>query len=132
MRRYYVCPVIGDGTEFNAYRPKVEQYNVNWVGLVAQNLDGTLKRNWSLVLVNTIDHTPLLNDPEIRAIPQSALDNTLDSLSANQRSFLKDLLTELGLDSSQATPKTTLRQVLRYLGKNLEQSFSENNFDVAD
>lgn len=132
MRRYYICPVIGDGSEFNAFRPKVADYNVSWVGVVAQNPDGTLKRPWSVVLVNTVNHDPLIADPEIRAVPQVALDNTLGSLTQAQRNFLRNLYDELGLDRTWVNNQTTLREVLRYAGRELEVSFSENNFDVAD
>lgn len=131
MRRYYISPIVGDGSDLNPFRPKVANYGVAWVACIASGLNGGPKHNWALVLVNAIDHTPLIDDPDIRAIPQAALDNTLATLSTQQRQFLRSIIDGLGLDTSQITAQTTLRQVLRYLGRTLDANFSESRFDVA-
>lgn len=130
MRRYYISPIVGDGSESNPFRPKVANYGVPWVGVQSTGPDGRPDRTWSLVLVNTTDHTALIADPDIRAIPMAALDNTLSTLTTQQRQFLRDVVQELGLDTSQVTAQTTLRQVLRQIGRALVGSFDENRFDV--
>lgn len=132
MRRYYISPVIGDGSETNPYRAKLSDYNVSHVAVIAGGADGRPARQWALCLVNSTDHTALVADAELRAIPVSALDNTLGSLTPQQRQFLRDVVGELGLDTSEVTAQTTLRQLLRYIGRTLEAGFDENKFDARD
>lgn len=131
-RRYYISRVVGDGTDGDPYRAKIADYGVAHVAIIASGPDGHPSRPWALCLVNTTNHAPLVADSDLRAIPVSALDNTLGSLTPQQRQFLRDMVEELGLDTSEVTAQTTLRQLLRYIGRTLEGAFDENNFDVSD
>lgn len=131
MKRYYVCRVVGDGTENNPYRPKVANYPVNWVGILGSNPDGTPKKAWALVLVNAVDHTALLADNQIKAIPDLSLDATWGTLSTPQRNAAKNAIEAEGIDLSWVNNQTTIRKILRYLGQEQESGFNENKFDVA-
>lgn len=132
MRRYYVCKIIGDGTEFNAYRPAVADYPVAWVTVLGTDATGKPKKAWSLVLVNTVDHDQLLNDARIKSIPDATLDSTWGSLSTPVRNATKIFLEAEGIATAWIKTNTLIREIIRAIGKAQESGFSENNFDVAE
>ena len=132
MKRYYVCPVIGDGTEENAYRPKVADYNVSWTGLLSTDPQGLPKKAWSLVLVDTVDHTAILADGKIFALPDSGLDTTFGSLSPAERNRVRNYLGSIDIDTTWITNNTPLREIVRAVGLQHVDTFNENNFDVVD
>lgn len=133
MRRYYLCPMIGSGTEESPYRPKIANFsNVNWTAIVSHNPDGTLKLPWAFVIVRAVDHTTILADSQIKALPDISLDLTVGDLSAAVRNAMNNALTNFGIDTSPVKMSTTIRQVLRYLGRKHVADFDENRFDVAD
>lgn len=131
MRRYYLCAMIGNGSEESPYRPKVANYNVSWSAVVSHNADGTLRFPWAFVIVNTIDHTALLADNQIKALPDVSLDLTVGDLSAAVKQAALNAMTNWSIDTSKVKNTTTIRQVLRYLGRHHVIDFDENRFDVA-
>lgn len=125
--------MVGNGTEESPYRPKVADYpKINWSAVVSHNPDGTLKFPWAFVIVKAIDHTALLADNQIKALPDISLDLTVGDLPAGVRNALNTALTNFGIDTSPVKLSTTIRQVLRYLGRKHVLDFDENRFDVAD
>jgi len=130
-RRYYVCKIIGDGTETNPYRPKVADYPVSWVVVLGSNPDGSPKKAWALVLVNTVNHDPLLADNQIFGMPDATLDSTWGALNTPTRNQVTSALQAEGIDTSWIKNATLIREIIRYIGREQEPDFSENNFDVA-
>lgn len=131
MRRYYVCPVVGDGSESSPYRPKVADYGVSYVALLGQNPDGSTRRQWAFVLVNALDHTSILADNQIFALPDLSLDATLGALSNPQRNAVIRYMNDIGIDTSGVNTNTTVRDVVRLFAAEQESPFDENAFDVG-
>ncbi len=63
--RYYLCPLIGDGTEDNPYRPKVALYSVQWQSSIATGVDGVPAQALVIAEVQAEDHSMLLADTEL-------------------------------------------------------------------
>ena len=63
--RYYLSPIIGDGTEENPYRPKVAEYGLPWTASIASKEDGHPAQMVTVVEVITADHSVLLADNEL-------------------------------------------------------------------
>lgn len=65
MKRFYLCPVIGDGSEENPYRPKAMLYGVGCSGAIASHESGSPAQLMTVAEVNAPDHSALQADPEI-------------------------------------------------------------------
>jgi len=131
-KRFYICKIVGDGSETNSYRPKVADYPVKWAGMIPSNPDGTPKYGFAFVIAATLDHTQLLADPQIKGIPELSLDAQLSSLTKATRDRLLAYFDAEGIDRTGLTLQSTMRQVLRRIGRHLEPDFSENRFDVSE
>lgn len=133
MKRYYICPLVkitepGESKDYNA--PKVHQHSLDGVRLsfVAEiptnNQTGQPLFNWCLVCVEATDHTALLADPEMEALPDATDLNS----SVNVSVELQERLSNRGIDVSLAT---TLREVVRASGQRLSSNFHEDKFRVS-
>lgn len=129
-KRFYISKIVGDGTEYNPFRPKVADYNVSWSGVIPSNEDGTPKFGFTFVIVNTQDHTALLADPQIKGMPELSLDAQISTLSKATRDKMLAYFDDEGIDRTGLTLQSTMRDVLRRVGKHLSESFDENKFDV--
>jgi hypothetical protein len=132
MKRYYISKIVGDGSEENPYRPRVADYPVRWVGMIPPNPDGSPKYGFTFVLVAATDHQQLLDDPQIKGIPELSLDAQISTLSKAVRDKMLAYFNEEGIDRTGLTQQSTMREVLRRIGQHLQSTFNENKFDVAD
>lgn len=86
--RRYLAPIIGDGkTPATAFRPNVPQGFSDCSGYIPSGPDGKPLQSWALIDINTQDHTPFLNAPQLSALPDVATDAVLaksdtDAISA--------------------------------------------------
>jgi hypothetical protein len=64
-KRYYLGPIIGDGTEENPFRPKVALYSVQWSCPIASLENGHPAQMRAISEVEADDHSALLADPEL-------------------------------------------------------------------
>ena len=85
---------------------------------------------WALVLVNTPNHTALLSDPEIFALPDFSLDGRYNDIPNVIRNAVSARATTLSI-TLPAGGLVTWREVLRAVGKKAQASFDENNFWVG-
>lgn len=65
VKRFYLCPIIGIGTEEDPFRPKVANYAVQWSCPIASGEDGRPLQMMTIAEVVADDHTALLGDPEL-------------------------------------------------------------------
>jgi hypothetical protein len=130
MKRYYLCPIVGDGSEFNTYRAKVADYNVNHLAVIPVDMTtGKPLFTWCLVLVDTINHTPILNDLAINAMPDFNLDGKVADIPSVTANALKTTLqTKYAVN---ITGINIYRMVIRKVGQTLDHNYNENNFDVS-
>ena len=116
---FYVCHIIGDGSEDNPYRAYVDNYNVNWV------MAGQVGRG---ALVYVSNPTPELeNDNKIYKLPKD-LDATFDR---NDWNALTNRLKAQGLTPNNYDPNLTVREAIIWIGTAYEPGFDINHFYVG-
>ena len=131
MKRHYISPIVGTGSEADPYRPKIADYGVTWSGVIASDpITGRPARAWSLVAVESEDHTNLLLDSEIDALPNIALDTLVSTLPRTVRDRLKSRLDALGVDTTGLSIDDPIRRWLRVIGRHLEPSFVETRLGI--
>jgi hypothetical protein len=130
-RRWYLCPVVGTGTEDDSYRAKVADFGVNHIAVIPSKPDGTPRFGWCLVKVNAASFAALDADADLDGFPLVSLDATVASLPAGARTRLRAALERRGIDTSDVTGSTPLRAILRRLGRLLDDRFDEDLNDVA-
>lgn len=64
-KKYYISKVIGDGTESDAYRPKISDYPINSMSRTCKDED-----DWCLCLVDANDHALWADDSDISEIEE--------------------------------------------------------------
>lgn len=132
MKRYYLSPIIGTGSEFDAYRPKVDTYGVAWAGGMKRNpTTGVPVFAWMLVIVEAKNHTPLLLDPDIYGLPDFPLDGKVSAIQTNTKNAMIAALQARGIDTALVGSADGYRDVLEGIGKTQEPTFDINNLDVA-
>lgn len=133
MKRYYLAPIVGNGSRENPYRAKVQDYGVTHVAVVPTDpLTGIPLFSWALVLVSAPNHSTLLTDLDLTALPDFPLDAVLSALQAGVRNAMLTALANRGVDIGPINTNWGYRQVIRHVGQHLDGNFSENNFDVSD
>jgi hypothetical protein len=125
-KRYYVCDVIGDGSEENPFRPVVADLGVNWVGEVSA--DNTR----AFVLVNAVNHAAIIAHTRINALPDFPLDGKINAMQTAARNAMNNALTRRGFSVAGIDNADGYRDVIRSVGRSLNPNFNENNFDVAE
>jgi hypothetical protein len=132
--RFYLCPVIGDGSDDNTYRPKLTGLG-EFSAMIPSNPDGTPKFSWTAVVVRATDWAALDADPtleklfdtsdlpdgintfaEVKAYLQS---KTVGDIPVLRRQALDTRLTAKGIDTSAVTLQTTWWQVLKGIYRHL-------------
>jgi hypothetical protein len=130
--RYYICPVIGDGTSANPYRPKVRNYPTIETSAA---IDFAL-RNWCLVRVLANDFTAIDADAECVDLFERLSDvsgattkseivswlkaHTVGDVPAAARNRIQDRLTAIGVSTTGITLQTTLWEVVIRIYRTLE------------
>lgn len=130
-KRYYVCDVIGDGSEESPYRPKIADQNVARVTQMSFDDSGTLTKPWALVLVDTINHARLSALPGIDQLPDVSLDIKKSAISTASRSQLSSMLSRRDISSVNISSTDSYKNIINDIGKSLDASFTADNFDVA-
>lgn len=132
-KRYYMCDIIGDGSEFNPFRPAVADHGVAWVGSIPTGEDGRPVHSWALVLVATGNHAQLRGRADMDPLPDFALDGRADAIAAVERAAMKAAMRRRNLDANAIVDgRDGYRHVIRALGQVADPTFDENKFDIAD
>lgn len=127
MKRFYLAPMVGAGTDEDPRRPKVADYPVNWTSV------GTVDSGvWTLCLVAALNHTALVNDTALFVMPDITFDVTVGALSKAEQNRLKNGLTKFGIGDLVYGIGTSYRELLQLIAARLTTGFNENNFDVKE
>lgn len=119
MAGFYLCHMIGDGSEENPYRPYIDNYPVNWV------MAGQVGRG---ALVYVSNPTPELEaDNKIHVLPKD-LDRPF---TRNQWNFLTNRLKAQGLRDKEYDPDFTLKDAIIFIGKQYNPAFDIDHFYVG-
>ena len=132
MKRYYLSPIVGVGTEADPYRPKIADYGVGWVGVIPSDpTTGKPLFSFALVLVEALNHAAILADTTIDALPDFPLDGKVSAVNTGTKNRMVADLQARGLDTSLIGNSDGYPDVIRGIGKALDPGFDENHFDVA-
>lgn len=130
-KRYYVCDIIGDGIE-EPFRPKVDDFGVNWVGQIKSDANGLPEIPWAIVLVATNNHAQLQNVPGITPLPDFPLDGKVSAMHVPTKNSMVAALQARGIDTSFVGSADGYRDTIRGLGLLLSSNFDENKFDISE
>lgn len=117
--RYYLSPIIGSGTTFDAYRVAIESLVSGYAAIIPSKPDGTPRFSWGLAYV---PYSAATRPPPHIPIPTVLLSEGL-GLTTLQRTTLQAVLDGRGVALTLSTV-TTLESVVDAIGKRLEPSFS--------
>lgn len=131
-KRYYISPIIGDGSENNPYRPKVADHGVAWSGAIPSGPDGKPTSSWALVIVAAKNHAAIIADKDIDDLPEFPLDGKVSAIQTQTKNAMKSKMEKRGISTAFVDGTDGYREVIRGIGRQLEPTFDENNFDVAE
>lgn len=132
MKRYYLCDVIGDGSEENSYRPALADYGVNHVAVIPTGPNGRPLFAWCLALVDTPGHGALLADVRLDALPDFPPDAKISSMHRPTKQAMTNAIQRRGVGTSFIEGADGYREIIRSIGRYLDTNFDENNFDVSE
>lgn len=129
-KRYYLCDIVGDGSEDNPFRPLVADYNMSYVMACDSDAVGRPLHADALVLVDTEDHSQLRGKPGIDSMPDFALDGKMSAINNAAKAALSAALKRRRIDDSGLTNIDGYREVLSQIGRQRAVAFDIDNFDV--
>jgi hypothetical protein len=127
-RRYYICDLIGTGSDVDPVRPAVDDLGVNYA--IVRAPDPAAR--WCLVVVATTNHARVAAARGVDALPDVSLDVQANSIDKSKFDSAKAALARRGATVPATAPGDGFRVFLRGIGRQLEPTFDEANFDVAD
>lgn len=134
MKRYYISPVIGDGSFENPYRAEMEDTVAANQGsmsvVIKNNPDGTPAFPFALCIVSSGNHVPFESIAGTDRFPDITLDSTLSVLTPGQRSVVLNFLSNRGVDTSGLGPTSTFGEVIERIGGHIDGNFRAINFDA--
>jgi hypothetical protein len=131
MKRFYVSPIIGDGSEFDPFRAKIQDYSVNHVAVIPSGADGKPLYSWALVIVAEKDHGKLLADNTIQALPDFPFDAKVSAMQTATKNMMTAKLKNRGIATDFIISTDGYRDVIRGIGRQLVPDFDENSFDIG-
>lgn len=130
-KRYYVCDVIGDGSEFDPYRAKIADMDVAWSGITPTDETGTPTSTWALAIVETVNHARLSGTPGIDQLPDISLDIKTAAISTVAKTQLNNMLSRRSIGGVAVNSADSYKDVINQIGRSIQPSFSADNFDIA-
>jgi len=97
MKRFYLAPTIGDGSEEDSFRPAIANYSVAYASWMP---DVPVFGKMVLVEVATNDHSGLLADAQFSVLPAYPVDLQVSSMNSGDYSGLVDTLNEYAIPDS--------------------------------
>lgn len=117
--RYFISKIIGDGQEFNPYRPKIADYGVSF------SVDFRTENDWCIGVTSAADLTNVTNDPDIIVFPDLTFDTLIADVAAATVSAMRtDIESFTGKQFPALLPDTTFRRVLEVIGEEIGHTFN--------
>lgn len=120
-KKYYLCPVIGTGSESDPHRLKVADYYGHHVAVLQSS-------GWGIAVVSDADHTASLAGPDVHPFPDVPLDTPIVELPSETATRIIEFVTLYGIRTDGAT----LRSVLVDFSKLVDSNFDLDCFGVGD
>ena len=116
---YAIARIIGTGTPDDPYRADAEPYGPC---VIPSNPDGSPKYGWCLMKLHDFDNT---TGTDLFKLPKVSLSTTVGDISPSKRAAIKTKLDGMGVDTSWITLDTTLREIVKKIGKHLDVNFKD-------
>lgn len=130
-KKYYISPIVGDGSEMNPYRAKISDYGKSWTGTIPSDpVTGIPLFDWALCIVSSVDHGLIVADRTIDRLPEVSLDIKVSAIGPAAKSRLDTAISARGIDSQVASPSNSYRDVINGIGRHLSPGFDVDSFDV--
>ena len=129
MKIYYLSRLVPVGLGVG---PQVTIYQSLGVSMAHTIPSAAVLNDWALSIVSALDHTPILADARIIALPVFPFDVKVSSMNRATRDQMVAGLASFGIDTSFVASADGFREVIRTLGLSRDPAFHENNFDVPE
>lgn len=137
MKRYVLCTIIGTGTEQDMIRPKVADYNVNWVIAIAPDHQTNPNKQWVICVVAgdqaTIDG--MATDSGVTLLPFGPADLATLWMSLGTRNvrtaIANAIKTRTGITIPRDDPRT-LGEIITEIGLVVDPNFTASRLDVTE
>lgn len=86
----------------------------------------------ALCIVAAGNHSLLLSDPRIDALPIFPLDGKINAMQAASKNAMISNLNVRGYATGFISSADGYRDVIRGVGKSINPNFDENNFDISE
>lgn len=128
--RYYLCDVVGDGTEDNPYRAALEdEPGIDGIAtVIASGPDGRPVYPYALCVVESDDHQRLRNRKNVDVLPEVSLDNRMSAVSQVARARLDNAISRRNIPTTGLQVAEGYRDVIRLLGRRLDPAFDPDAF----
>lgn len=130
MKRYYLSELIADPHEPGAIMPAIAESGVSFSALIPTGPDGKPVSPWALCVVESKNHSALQHDRRLTALPDFPLDGKMSAINNVTKTGFINSLRARGVDTAFIGNTDGFREVVRGLGRMLDPTFDENNFDV--
>lgn len=115
---FMIAQIVGNGTENDPYRPDI--VGSSWQAIIPSNSNGMPRFNWALVRCADPDSATGI---DLFKLPNVSLDMQVGNIPLNVRNAIRTKLDSLGINTTWITLDTTLREIVRYIGKHLNSNF---------
>lgn len=130
-RRYYICKVLDSVSPDGRYvRLKLGDLGVDHSAVIGFDAAGD-PRPYGIAIVSAPDHTALLADADMDALPDVSLDVAWTAVPLAVRNTIRTRLQARGFSVAEIVAGRTYRQILRFLMRQLDSTADENAFDVS-
>lgn len=147
MKRYYICNIIGTGTEADSYRPAIAReidaarvtnptFDASYSVVIPTHPEGHPQAGHpkfphALVIVEANNHGIFAGKPDIDSLPDVALDSKVSSMHTPTKNAMIARLAARGFNGVNVDNADGYREVIRGIGRALDTAFHEDSFDAS-
>ena len=140
MKRYMICPIIGNGTQSNKYRAAVADISGTEVtALIPTNPnDGSPIYGFAFVRVSALNFSAVIAVTNSFVFPDFPLDAQMSVMDSNVRTEMVQSVEAYDLDGqglhldADHEDTDSFRDVITAIAQQFEPAFNANHFDVAE
>lgn len=133
MKRYFLSPIVGDGSIDNPYRAAVQDYPCNVSAVIPSDpTTGKPLYDWALCIVAAPNQTPLLKDNSLGPLPDFPLDAKMSAMAQASSQAMDATLRRFGVNLAGVNTSDGYRQAIRSIGQQLQADFDENGLDISE
>lgn len=143
MKRYMICPIIGDGSSQSPYRAAVSDVaGVNTSSIIPTHASGPNlghpKYGFAFCIVAAINWTPVRQITNSYLFPDYALDSRMDAMEGDTRTGLEQSVEAFDMDGEGLrldaghNATDSYRHVVDAIAKQIEPAFNIDIFSTPE